>query len=304
MFARELFKLDDGGTIAIDWTDEIPASYSQSQKPIVVVVPGLSSDNNEIYMLNILLKAKKAGYRGVVINYRGGSKCPMTNGTLYCAGSVNDIRQPLEYIYDQYCRSGDQSEREVPLFLIGNSMGANIVANYVGEEGPNCFLRAAVCVQSPMRMWECGTNIENRLFGFYNYILGQNVKRKIELLSPNLIQPYLDNHGIDLMESLEKSKNLIDIDKNLTSVTFGYGTIQNYYDKASCIHRIPSIKTPTFFLMSKDDPIVGDKAIAKEVCEANPYCLLGLTEQGGHLGYFENATSSDQWFVHPVFEFL
>ena len=73
-FERELFKLSDGGTIALDWVDEIPlSSLSKKDKPILAVMPGLSSNNDEIYMINILLAAKLNGYRAVVINYRGAS---------------------------------------------------------------------------------------------------------------------------------------------------------------------------------------------------------------------------------------
>ena len=68
---------------------------------------------------------------------------------LYSAGSINDLREPLEYIHTKYCKTSD-------LYLIGNSMGANIVANYVGEEGARCFLKAACCVQAPMKMCHFG----------------------------------------------------------------------------------------------------------------------------------------------------
>ena len=96
---------------------------------------------------------------------------------LYCAASVDDLRQPLTYIHDKYALKAD-------LYLIGNSMGANIVANYLGEESSKSFLKAACCVEPPMKMWECGINIEKRLFGFYNYVLGRNLKVKIESMIP------------------------------------------------------------------------------------------------------------------------
>ena len=162
-FQRELFKLKDGGTISIDWVDELP--NERSMRPIMAIVPGLTSDNDEVYVTNLLLKAKRMGFRGLVINYRGASNTPLSSHTLYCAGSVEDIRQPLEYIYQKYGKGAS-------IFVVGNSMGANIVANYVGEEGPNCFLKAAVCVQAPMKMWECGTHVQDKHYGFYNYVLG------------------------------------------------------------------------------------------------------------------------------------
>ena len=141
-------------------------------------------------------------------------------------------------------------------------------------------------------MWECGENIEKRLFGFYNYFLGKNLKKKIELMSPNMREAFFDNHGIDITETLSKSRHLIDIDTHMTSVAFGYGDVKNYYDKASSVHRVPSIKTPTMFLMAEDDPIVGEKAIDIRSCEENPYCILAVTKQGGHLGYFESIRST------------
>jgi len=152
LFEREMFRLKDGGTIALDWVDEIPGPSSNKKKPIVAIMPGLSSDNDVVYVLNLLIEAKKAGLRPVVINYRGASNVELTNATLYCAGSVDDLRQPLEYIYDKYCGGRGDGSGEIArgqstdLFLVGNSMGANIVANYVGEEGSQCFLKAAVCV--------------------------------------------------------------------------------------------------------------------------------------------------------------
>jgi predicted alpha/beta-fold hydrolase len=42
-------------------------------------------------------------------------------------------------------------------------------------------------------------------------------------------------------------------------------------------------------MMAKDDPIIGHETICYEVSQKNPYLVLGLTERGGHLGYFESA---------------
>ena len=91
-------------------------------------------------------------------------------------------------------------------------MGANIVANFIGEEGSNCFIKAAVCVQPPLKMWVSGENIQRNLFGFYNYVLGQAIKAKLMEYVPNLQESYMRNHGIDLSKSLKNCKNLTHID--------------------------------------------------------------------------------------------
>lgn len=73
-YSRELFtftKDEDGGTIALDWYPEIP--QISDNKPIIAIMPGLSSDNDVIYIVNLVLDAHKNGFTAVVINYRGAS---------------------------------------------------------------------------------------------------------------------------------------------------------------------------------------------------------------------------------------
>ncbi|TNV77592.1 hypothetical protein FGO68_gene4857 [Halteria grandinella] len=299
-YSRELFVLKDGGTIGLDWLEGIP--FEKQGKSIVAIVPGLSSDSNEVYVVNLVLEAQRNGFKPVVINYRGASNVGLTTGKLYCAGSTDDVREPLRYIYEKYCQN--ESGRDRPLYLVGNSMGANLTANFLGKEGGKSFIRAAVCVQPPLKMWECGKNLEHRNMGFYNYVLGNNLKRKINLFAPKIHQHYKDNHGIDVHQVLSQCRHLIDIDTHMTAKSFGYGNIENYYDKASCIHRIPHIKTPLFIMMARDDPIIGENAIDHETCKENPYILLGVTDQGGHIGYFESMFHTRQWHTQPVFEFL
>lgn len=74
--ARELFKLSDGGTIGIDWVDNIPKKNSEN--PILVIIPGISGNNDEQYILNTIKEAHKYGYQCVIINYRSGSGIKLT----------------------------------------------------------------------------------------------------------------------------------------------------------------------------------------------------------------------------------
>lgn len=91
---------------------------------------------------------------------------------------------------------------------------------------------------------------------------------------------------------MKTTKTILDFDEIITSKAFGYGDRKTYYDKASPVHRIPKIQVPTMFLMAKDDVIMGEKSIDYETCIANPNILLAVTENGGHLGYFESVYST------------
>jgi len=54
------------------------APSETDSRPIVGLVPGLTSNNNECYMLNLLMEAKKNGFNAVVIGYRGTSDMPLS----------------------------------------------------------------------------------------------------------------------------------------------------------------------------------------------------------------------------------
>lgn len=174
-------------------------------------------------------------------------------------------------------------------------MGANILSNLLGEDKEKGveYIKAACCVQPSMRMWICEKNIRDRLYGFYNRVLGNNLKRKVNLHMENLHEHFLSEHELDMVELMKTTHTILDFDELITSKTFGFGDRKNYYNLASPMHRIPHIHTPTMFLMAKDDVIMGAESIDYETCMANPKVLLAVTELGGHLGYFESIFSSD-----------
>lgn len=55
-YDREMFVFKDQGTIALDWLDSRPTV--KSNKPILCIIPGFTSNNNEIYILNLVIEAR------------------------------------------------------------------------------------------------------------------------------------------------------------------------------------------------------------------------------------------------------
>lgn len=90
--------------------------------------------------------------------------------------------------------------------------------------------------------------------------------------------------------------SILEFDDKITAPFFGYEGRDDYYHKASCIHRLPNIRIPTVFLNTLDDPIVSRDCIDFEVFKHNPNIVLSTTNHGGHTGYHESLFSSEQWF--------
>jgi len=50
-----------------------------------------------------------------------------------------------------------------------------------------------------MRMWICEENIKARMYGFYNYALGNNLNIKMERCMPHLKDHFLNEFDLDLI---------------------------------------------------------------------------------------------------------
>ncbi|TNV77721.1 hypothetical protein FGO68_gene4644 [Halteria grandinella] len=299
-YKREIFTFKDGGTIALDWHETIPegnATPGQRQRPIVAIMPGLASDSNDIYIVNLVREGQRNGYHPIVINYRAASGVPLTNEVWYSQGSTGDLMEPLQHIYTRYCKDRD-------LFLIGNSVGAQLSGSLMGKVGDKTFIKACALVQPPMNLRKCGDNMASTNFGLYSRFLALGLKIKLRPHLAKLRPIYKEKYDLDIDEALASSKTIMELDQNFTVKVFGFGTIDNYLDKVSCCNYLSTISNPTFILMAKDDPIVGRDTIEYDLCKANQTIILGVTDSGGHLGYFESIMGTEQWFTRPVYEFL
>lgn len=103
----------------------------------------------------------------------------------------------------------------------------------------------------------------------------------------------MEKYGIDFEKEIKSVVTLDEFDAKITSVINDFGTLENYYDKSSCFHKIPQIRIPTLFLFAEDDPIIGKATIDPEICHMSEYVMLGTTKRGGHVGYHEKLFSTD-----------
>lgn len=120
-YQRELFRLPDGGTIALDW---VVSSYllPDTSAPIVVVVPGLTSDSQSAYIRHLAFNTAKMGWNVVISNHRGLGGVPITSDFFYNCGWTDDVRQVSNHLHHKHPRA--------PLFLIGTSIGRWLQFNF------------------------------------------------------------------------------------------------------------------------------------------------------------------------------
>ncbi|GAB7354861.1 hypothetical protein MBLNU459_g5236t1 [Dothideomycetes sp. NU459] len=321
IYKRKIFSSDDdrfAGTFAVDFVvheaspttdDTLPprTTYfseaefagvgSTDSKPMLISLHGLSGGSHEIYLRHVLAPLVEPGQEGgggweaVVVNSRGCAMSAITSGILYNARATWDMRQTV-----RWCRETFPNR---PLFAVGYSLGANILTNYLGEEGEKCQLKAAVVVSNPWKLEVASLALQRTWLGLnvYSKAMGKNMKKLFERHAEQVLK----SGNID-PERVRAIKYLHEFDREIQCPTWGYATEGAYYRDASSADSVLAVRIPTFAIHAEDDPIAVDEAVPYEEIKQNPYVVMCSTSLGGHLGSFE--IGGGRWFAKPAVSFL
>ncbi|KAE8353556.1 AB-hydrolase YheT [Aspergillus coremiiformis] len=272
--------------------DEFAALPSDDTKPMLVILHGLSGGSHEIYLRHVVAPLIADGnWEACVINSRGCAQTKITSGVLYNARATWDVRQAVKWLRKTFPNR--------LLFGIGFSLGANILTNYLGEEGEACQLKAAVICASPWNLDVSSVTMQSSWIGLevYSKVMGSNMRQLFE----HHVEEVSKNPRVNV-EAIRSAKYLHEFDRALQCAAWGYPTENAYYRDASSVDSLLAIKIPFFVVQAEDDPIATVKALPFQEIEQTPYGVMMTTSWGGHLGWFE--FGGDRWFVKPVTNFL
>ncbi|KAJ7513814.1 hypothetical protein O6H91_23G015900 [Diphasiastrum complanatum] len=296
-YSRQLFSTPDGGTIALDWVksigryhmtkEQFPAS---DETPIVVVIPGLTSDSTDAYVKHLVAMLYSHGWKAVVANHRGLGGVSITSDCFYNAGWTEDLRRIVAHLHIETPKAR--------LFAIGTSIGANILVKYLGEEGKNTPLSGATAICCPWDLVVCDRFIHRGgVQKIYNTILTTGL-RDYARQHQSVFSRMTDWQMID------KSRTIRDFDNFCTRLVGNYETVDTYYRRCSSIHFLEGVSVPLLCISSLDDPVCTKEAIPWDECSTHPYVILAVARHGSHIAFFEGLTASSMWWVRSVTEFL
>ena len=134
-YVRKMHTFHDGGKTALDYVlPHANASLTELRElPLLFLVPGISGENYDYYLRNSVVKGIKYGYQVVVVNHRGAEGTKLHAPKLYNAGTSQDLREVVNHLIQE--NNDGLGGRQRDVYLAGFSMGANLVAKYLGEEG-------------------------------------------------------------------------------------------------------------------------------------------------------------------------
>lgn len=274
--------------------EEFSKIGSDDDKPMLVVLHGLSGGSHEMYLRSVLeplvvseKQPEGGGWEACVVTSRGCSNTSITSTILYNARATWDLRQTVKWLRKTFPNR--------PLFGAGFSLGGNIMINYLGEEGEHCELQAAVVFSAVWNNEVASKGLQRTWWHreVYNRALGTNMKKLFE----KHVDQISKNPMVDL-EKVRSAKYLFEFDRYVQGPTWGYPTEGAYYRDASSIDAAMGIRIPLLAIHAEDDPVICDEVLPIEEVQVTPYIVLCTTSLGGHLGWFE--TGGSRWFVKPV----
>jgi predicted alpha/beta-fold hydrolase len=266
---------------------------SSDSKPMLVALHGLSGGSHELYLRHVLapLISEQGGWEAIVVNSRGCAMSKITSSVLYNARATWDIRQTVKWLRKTFPNR--------PLFGVGFSLGANIITNYIGEEGADCVFKAALVLSNPWNLEAGSLALQRTWMGLnvYSRAMGNSMKALFESHAEQISK----NPKIDV-EAVRKIKYLHDFDREVQGPTWGYPTEGAYYRDAASTDSLLAVRIPFLAIHARDDPVAADEALPRHEVEETPYGVLCTTSLGGHLSWFE--LGGGRWFAKASTAYL
>jgi uncharacterized protein len=260
--------------------------------PTLVAWHGMEGSTTSAYMLSIADKAHAAGFNVVRVNVRNCGATEHLTPTLYHAGQTEDLRAVIAELIE--------TDRLSHLFVVGFSLGGNLVLKMAGEYGddPPPEIKG-ICAVSPsvdLRASCDTTNLPRNWLYHYDFL--RHLKRRIKVkhrFFPDLYE----------VSSLNRIRTIEDFDNSYVAPAFGFENASDYYARASALPFIGRIRIPTLIIHAEDDPFIPFEPLRHPEIGANPYVLVVATERGGHVAFVSANTDHEDrfWAENRVVEF-
>jgi predicted alpha/beta-fold hydrolase len=241
------------------------------QKGQLVLVHGLEGSSDSGYKKSMAQHALEAGYAVHRFNMRSCGGSEHLTVSSYHAGQTSD----LEFVVRML-----REECGVPTFLIGFSLGGNVVLKLAGELGNAAAgLIDGICaVSTPIDLGACVERLAHRENFLYESRFLRRLKQRVRDRARRAPEMQSAN-------GLDRIRTVYEFDDAYTAKFFGFGTADNYYGTQSAKNFLDAIRVPALVVQAKDDPLIPFHVFDHPAFRTNPNLTLIATDHGGHLGF-------------------
>ena len=236
------------------------------------------------YMRGLSAAALDAGLAAHCFHMRTCGGTERLSQTLYHAGLTSDLEAVLDAL---------RAEGRPPAFLVGFSLGGNVVLKLAGEMGERggALIRGVCAVSTPLDLAACAAR------------LAQPGNRIYERRFVRRMHARLCASGRYSRRDLAGLRSLRGMDDRITAPSFGFGSASNYYRTQSAAGYLGGIRVPALLIQAKDDPLVPYEIFESAAVRSNPWIEVLATAHGGHLGFIGRKPRRF-WLEEAVMEWI
>ena len=261
---------------------------SATDRPLAVLVHGLSGSQDSTYMAATARALLEEGYPVLRMNLRGAGPARPLCGLQYHAGRSEDLRDALES--ESFPETSGRG-----LVLIGYSLGGNMLLKFLAEFGDGFPIVGACAISAPIDLEAASHRFLHPRNVLYHWNLLRNMKREA-----------LEDGG-ELTGAERRAiigvKSILEFDDRFVAPRNGYSDAAAYYADNMARRFLANIPLPTLIIHARDDPWIPADPYTSYTWSDNPNLLPLLANGGGHVG-FHGRSSAMPWHDRCLLQFF
>lgn len=270
-FERQRLTSPDGDFVDADWLRVAEGQADAAKRPLLLLFHGLEGSSQSHYARAFAAYAQRRQWDYVVPHFRG------------CSGELN--LAPRAY------HSGDYEEigwiltqltqgRTGPVYAVGVSLGGNALLRWSQEAGDTAgrTVAAVAAISAPLDLALSGAHIDS---GLNRQIYVRNF---LSTMQPRARQKHAQYPGLFDMQAVAKARSLYEFDNAFTAPLHGFRNTDDYYQRASSVRAMYSIRLPALVINAMNDPFVPPTALPTHR-QVPSHVQLFQPSTGGHVGF-------------------
>jgi len=285
-YQRERVETLDNDFFDVDWIRD-------GNESLVVLAHGLEGSAGQHYIRSQAAYFSERSFDIAAINFRSCSGEMNKTTRLYHTGDTRDFTYLLDKIQDE--------KKYKKIFLVGFSMGGNIILKYLGESGranKDSTIAGAATFSVPLDLACASIALAKGFNRLYSKHFMLTLTKKVDHIRKNHKVPALDKL------KLRSLNTFIDFDEHVTAPLNGYKNARDYWRQASSKLYLKDIKVPALVVNAKNDPFLGDKCYPVKDEIGNELVELLYPEFGGHVGFIDKGLNDNTWMETKAYEFI
>jgi predicted alpha/beta-fold hydrolase len=294
-YRRERWETPDSDFIDLDWLQPVawgdPSGASgAASRPLVVLFHGLEGGSASHYAHAVMSQVASEGWRGVVVHFRGCSGTPNRLPRAYHSGDSVELDWILRRL---------RTLSESPLYVMGISLGGNVLLKWLGEQGGAAkeIAAATAAVSAPVDLMAAGDALGRGFNLVYTTAVLRTLKHKS--IAKLELHPGLYDGA-----AVQRARTLRAFDDVVTAPLHGFTNTDDYWTRASSKPGLVRISVPTLMINARNDPFLPAAALPSAP-EVSRWVTRDFPEQGGHVGFVSGRFPGDiTWLPRRVITFM